>query len=119
MEKNINLVATFHIVMSGLSIFAGLIVFGILAGIGSFTGCSEATPVLMIIAVALLGFLVLISIPGIIAGIGLYNRKEWARILTIILSILQLFNIPLGTALGVYSLYVLTQPEVLSKFNPQ
>jgi hypothetical protein len=48
-----------------------------------------------------------LSLPGIIAGIGLLSFKPWARILTIVVSILDLLNIPFGTALGVYGLWVL------------
>ena len=119
MEKNINLIATLHIVMSGLIIFSGIVAFGILSIIGGYTDCSDTSSVLYIVGIAILAFLVFISLPGIIAGIGLYNRKEWARILTIIVSILELLNFPLGTALGVFSIYVLTQPEVVAKFNEQ
>ena len=61
--------------------------------------------------------LIVLSIPGIIAGIGLLKRKEWARILTLILSALDLFNFPLGTALGIYSIWALVQPEVMVEFK--
>jgi len=44
---------------------------------------------------------------GFFAGWGLLRRESWARLLTIVLSFLALFNIPLGTALGIYSLWVL------------
>jgi hypothetical protein len=44
---------------------------------------------------------------GFLAGWGLLRRERWARMLTMVLSFLALLNIPLGTALGVYSLWVL------------
>jgi hypothetical protein len=44
---------------------------------------------------------------GFFAGWGLLRRQPWARLLTIVLSFLALFHIPLGTALGIYSLWVL------------
>jgi zinc-ribbon domain len=44
---------------------------------------------------------------GFFAGWGLLRREPWARLLTLVLSFLALFNIPLGTALGIYSLWVL------------
>ena len=43
---------------------------------------------------------------GFIAGWGLLRRAPWARMPTIVLSFLALFHIPLGTALGIYSLWV-------------
>jgi hypothetical protein len=45
---------------------------------------------------------------GFIAGWGLLNRQPWARMLAIVLGVVSLFfHIPFGTALGVYTLWVL------------
>jgi hypothetical protein len=44
---------------------------------------------------------------GSFAGWGLLRREPWARMLTMVLSFIALLNFPLGTALGVYSLWVL------------
>jgi len=52
-------------------------------------------------------FLLLKAVGGFFAGWGLLQRAPWARMLTIVLSFIALFNIPLGTALGIYSLWVL------------
>lgn len=41
------------------------------------------------------------------AGIGLLRRASWARLLAIIVAFLSLIKLPLGTALGVYTLWVL------------
>ncbi len=35
------------------------------------------------------------------------QREGWARVLAILLGFISLFNIPFGTALGVYTLWVL------------
>lgn len=53
----------------------------------------------------------LMSIPSIIAGWGLSQRKSWARILTIILAILSLPQFPVGTAIGVYALVIMFNEE--------
>jgi hypothetical protein len=52
-------------------------------------------------------FIMLGAIAGAIAGWGLLDRRPWARTLAIILGVLALFDIPFGTALGVYTLWVL------------
>jgi hypothetical protein len=44
---------------------------------------------------------------GICVGWGLMQRQSWARIAAIILGILALFHPPIGTALGIYTLWVL------------
>jgi len=48
---------------------------------------------------------------GFLAGWGLLQREPWARMLTIILAFLALFSIPFGTALGIYTLWVLLPAE--------
>jgi len=57
----------------------------------------------------MIGFL--IGVPGIVAGIGLINRRNWARGLALLVGILLLFKFPFGTALGIYSLWVILKPE--------
>ncbi len=117
MEKHINVVAALRI---GFSIF-GLIIAGlfftIFQLIGDFVDDHEAEIVLTIIANVLMVVVTVLSIPGIIAGIGLFKRKEWARILTLILSVLDLFNIPVGTAIGAYSIWAMVQPESVELFK--
>lgn len=41
------------------------------------------------------------------AGFGLLNRRPWGRIVAIIAAILALLKFPFGTALGIYTLWVL------------
>ena len=48
-----------------------------------------------------------VALPLIIAGVGLLSFKPWARILAIIISILNLLQFPFGTALGFYGIWVL------------
>lgn len=44
---------------------------------------------------------------GIAAGWGLLERRPWARMLAIVLGFLNLLDMPFGTALGIYTLWVL------------
>ena len=53
------------------------------------------------------GALVLTGLVGLLAGWGLLERQTWARVLAIILGFLSLLHPPLGTALGIYTLWVL------------
>ena len=50
------------------------------------------------LAAALLAFLV---------AFGLMTRQPWGRVLAIVIAILSLFKFPFGTALGIYTLWVL------------
>jgi len=114
METHVKVLGILHIVFGALGILAGLgllVLFGGIAGLVEATVSSQdarvAIPILNIVAWALFGFLFVISIPGVIAGMGLLQFQNWARILTIVLSALDLLNVPIGTALGVYGLWVL------------
>jgi hypothetical protein len=44
---------------------------------------------------------------ALIAGYGLLNRRPWGRVVAIIAAILALIKFPFGTALGIYTLWVL------------
>ena len=45
---------------------------------------------------------------GFIAGWGLLHREGWARTVALVLAFISLFtNIPIGTAIGVYTMWVL------------
>lgn len=117
MEKHINIIAALHIGLSILGIIMGIVAFFVLYFVGDFSQDQQAQLVLSIISKVIVGFFVLLSIPGLIAGIGLFKRKEWARILTLIISIISLLNFPIGTAVGVYSIWALVHPEVIDQFK--
>jgi hypothetical protein len=44
---------------------------------------------------------------SLVTGISLLMRKSWGRVLAIVIAILSLIKIPFGTALGIYTLWVL------------
>ena len=60
-------------------------------------------------------------LPGVIvyvlAGYGLLNYKSWARILAIILAILNLILFPIGTAIGIYTLVIMFNEEAKALFR--
>lgn len=51
------------------------------------------------------------AVLGILAGWGLLNYRSWARMLAMVLGIIALIHIPFGTALGIYTLWVLLPTE--------
>lgn len=54
---------------------------------------------------------------NLIAGLGLLAYQGWARYLAMILSIFDLFNLPVGTAVGLYTLWVLMHDDVIRHFG--
>jgi hypothetical protein len=108
----------FQQTLSIFGIVIALIIGVVLGLVGGFIEDPVANKILPIIATVAIWVVIIFSIPGIIAGIGLFKRKEWARILTLILSVIKLMNIPIGTAVGAYSIWVLVQDETTALFKP-
>ena len=120
MRDHVRILAYLHIVFGALGIVAALIVLFVFGGIAGIVGASNpgdpqawhvAMPIIGIVGLVICAFVLLLSLPGIIAGFGLLKFRPWARLLTIVLSALNLLSIPIGTALGIYGLWVLLQPE--------
>ena len=117
MEKHVNVIAALQIGLSILRLIVVAVIFAVLHFVSDFTGDPDAELVLSIIANIVMVIFLILSLPGILAGIGLFKRKEWARILTLIISVLDLINFPIGTAVGVYSIWALAQNETVELFK--
>ena len=107
--------------MGGLTALVGIVVLLIFGGAAGFiaTGIHEAdpehgalaAPIAMMIGLCVAGFLLLLSAPAIIGGWGLIKGRSWSRVLMIVISALHLLSFPVGTALGVYGLWVLLNEQ--------
>src|ERR1044072_5830029 len=114
MQQHITILGVLYITLGALGVLAGEIVFVTVAGGGIISGDSGAMAITAIVGSAIAIFLFLVSAPGVIGGIGLLQRRSWARILVLILGCLNLLNLPFGTALGIYTLWALSKPEAQS-----
>ena len=118
MESHVKTLGILHIALGIMGVFGALVIiliFGGAAGIVSVNQAADADAKVAVPILAAIGgifaiFVLLVSLPGVIAGFGLLKHRAWARILTIILSAVNLLNLPIGTALGIYGLWVLLQP---------
>jgi len=116
MEGHIKALGILHIVFGSLGLLMALGLLALFGGLAGLLGGADyeshtAIPILGGIAAFLFFFLAAISLPGLIAGLGLLQFQPWARILTIVLSVIDLIHVPLGTALGVYGLWVLLSQD--------
>jgi hypothetical protein len=58
--------------------------------------------------ISIVGWLILAKAAvGFFAGWGLLQREEWARVFALVVGFLALLNVPIGKALGIYTLWVL------------
>src|SRR5689334_4725999 len=53
------------------------------------------------------------ALPSLIAGFGLMNSQRWAVTLALILGCFKLLAFPIGTAIGVYSIWVYAETSKL------
>jgi O-antigen/teichoic acid export membrane protein len=117
MDKHLTVVASLQIGLSVLGLFIVAFIAFVLTGLGAVIDDPEA---MYIILTILPGIGILVGglcILGIIGGIGLFAKKNWARILVLILSAIDLISFPIGTAVGVYSIWVLAQAETTALFE--
>ena len=65
------------------------------------------------------GTLLLLAYCGVAvaAGFGLLTGREWGRILAVVHSALSVFNVPVGTVIGILSIIYLIKPEVKEYFE--
>ncbi|MGA8764033.1 MAG: hypothetical protein WB562_14300 [Candidatus Sulfotelmatobacter sp.] len=92
-------VSAFHAV-SGVVLY---IIANTVFAPGRAPGPAFLHPLLSTISILVLGK----SALGFLAGWGLMQREGWGRILALVLAFISLFNIPFGTAIGIYTLWVL------------
>lgn len=125
MRDHVRILAILNIVFGGIALLIGACFLLFFGGLGVFASIANqndpdalfAIPVLGAIGGIVFVALAIISVPQIIGGIGLLKGQPWARILMIVLSALSLMSIPIGTALGVYGLWVLLNEETVRLFS--
>lgn len=67
---------------------------------------------------AVIAFLLVGSILNIIAGLGLFARREWGRYLALLIAVFNLFNVPVGTMIGIYMFWALLHDDTTRLFKP-
>jgi|WetSurMetagenome_2_1015567.scaffolds.fasta_scaffold22968_1 hypothetical protein len=116
-QNHITLLGVLHIARGAFVLLVGVLLFAVLTGIGAISEDSTALGVLGFIGTALMLILSALAVPSILAGIGILLRREWGRILALVVGILSLIDIPIGTAIGVYSIWVLMNDETRMLFT--
>ena len=102
---HIRLLGIFWIALSAIHLIPGIVLLSIFSHRGFFP---PEVPGFVPGLVTFVGWAFLaISILGFMAGWGLLQRELWARTLALVMGCVSLLNIPFGTALGIYTLWVL------------
>lgn len=117
-HTHIMVLAWINIGFSALFLFIGVFALFFLTGIGVASQEAEAMSILAFIGTAAALFFGALALPGFAAGYGLLKKRNWGRVLAIIVAVLDLFNIPIGTAIGLYALWLLTHHHAADYFSP-
>ncbi len=124
METHVRALAILQIIYASLGFLLAVTVLLLFGGIAAIVGLSAdpsesivAVPILSIIGTVGASFIAALSLPRLIAGIGLLKFRNWARILTIVVSVIGLADFPFGTALGAYGLWVMLTRETAALFE--
>jgi hypothetical protein len=124
MQTHVKVLGILYLVVSGFCLLTALFLLVVMGGAAGIVGAAAdpqdaaiAIPVLGIAGTALVIFLGGFSLPGLLTGYGLLNYRPWARILGIVLSALSLINIPIGTLMGAYGLWVLLSKDTERLFD--
>ena len=97
---------------------AGSVVVATIVGFSApLSDSVVAVPVLATIGGVASSIIIMLSLPRLIAGIGLLKYRQWGRVLKFVVSILGLVDFPVGTGLGVYALWVLLHRETIPLFE--
>jgi hypothetical protein len=111
MDKHITLAGAFNLAMGIMGILGVIAGSLMMATLESYIEEPDAAAI-VVMAVSLgLSYLAVFSIAQIICATGLLKRKSWSRVLLIIVSAFKLPSAPIGTALGIYTIWVLIQDE--------
>lgn len=122
MEGHVKAVAIINIVFAVLGFLAALLLlfaFGIASAVTGASGAPGWVPSFLGgLGMALVLIPLAYAVLCLMAGLKLMARKQVGKTLAIITSILSLFSFPIGTAIGVYALWVLFQKETDQLLTP-
>jgi uncharacterized membrane protein YoaK (UPF0700 family) len=121
-QQHLHLLAILWLAISALNMVGGLMV--IVVGNTLFQhlhelGAPSDVPTGFLTSiVTTVGILILAQAAcGFLAGYGLLHHEAWARVVTLVLGFIALIHVPFGTALGVYTLWVLLPGESQTEYE--
>jgi hypothetical protein len=113
-----------HLAYGGMHLFSVIvmvIVFFVMGIMMPFASAEAGAPPAALFGVIFLivgAFSLLLTIPPLVAGYGFLKRKSWSKVAGTISAIMSLISIPMGTALGVYTLWFLFGEKGRQLYSP-
>ena len=128
-DEHLNILSIFYFIFGGLSIFGSfvLLLYGVIISyffsnedfnkIADNTNDFSNLPfgIITSVFIALFLFVLIYGILFIIAGLKL--RKKQNRIFSMVIGIIAMISFPLGTALGIFAIIVLSKDSVIEQYK--
>ncbi len=110
MDRHVKILGLLNMIYGIVGAVAAIL---ILVRFGGFEGVYSAfnEDIVGLVAVILVAFQLLIALPCIVAGYHVQRLQDWARVMLIMVSAINVLNFPFGTVIGAYGLWVLMTPE--------
>ena len=102
--------------MHGLTLF-GLMVLGLLFKFASTAGDLISAFWMFISVMTFILLLFVVALLPLLVALGFAKRRPWVKPLAIAVSIVSLINIPIGTALGIYTIKFLRSEAGVSFYG--
>ena len=126
MTRHIDLLAVFHQMWGALALVAGTAVLVLAVGALAIVTSAERAALGPDVGGELtVGFFFSFAVTALAwggihlwTGFSLRAHKAWARLVGLALAVLNLFFLPVGTALAVYTFWVLLSNETRRLFEP-
>ena len=115
--EHLKIAAYIRIGIGSLFLVGALAIFLIMAMPGLASGVRKDMAILSAFGLAFAVFPLALAVPNLVGGAGLIKRRPWARILVLVASSLDLFVFPVGTTIGMYTIWVLVQKETVQLFG--
>jgi hypothetical protein len=119
-REHVRLLSLFWLALSAFNTIGGIVLYVVANTVLVHKAAQEGgppaflTPLLSAVAILLLAKAAF----GFIAGWGLLQHEHWARVVVLVLAFITLFtNIPFGTALGIYTMWVLLPAESEEEYD--
>jgi hypothetical protein len=118
LQLHVSILGWLFIAGHALLLLLAALGFVVLPTLGAVSGDRDALAVPRMLRTAFGVLMVVLALPGMLAGYGLLKRKPWARYLALVVGIIGLMDFPVGTVIGIYALLVLLQESATDYFAP-
>ena len=126
MKKHVDLVANLFVVWGSLGLLASLGVLVLGFGLGALVVSSDPGQAgARVMGGLVTGLTSVLAVLGLVGSAGhlwnasgLRKRRDRARLVGLVLAVLDVSVLPFGPALGVYAFWVLTHRDVRAEFEP-